>query len=203
MKSNKLTRASVRHTALGAMVIGGLVAVQPAVAKDHTPHVGSVFIIAMENHNFTQPPSQTSPQPIFGNPAAPYMNGLITTGDPRAAQVSFATAYFNSGTGVHPSEPNYVWAEAGSDFGAHTDADPAAANGNTFYDNLNPNVTLLNEDGTTAVLAPLGSPFVRVVVGEDDVLRPNETKFVKLEFQNPSNAAITYSPRLLNVTPAP
>jgi len=56
-------------------------------------------------------------------------------GNPNAAQVSYATAYVNAGTGVHPSEPNYVWAEAGSDFGAHTDADPAAGNGNTFYDN--------------------------------------------------------------------
>ena len=78
----------------------------------------------MENHNFTQPPTQTDPQQILGNPAAPFMNSLITSGNPNAAQVSFATAYFNSGTGVHPSEPNYVWAEAGSDFGVHTDADP-------------------------------------------------------------------------------
>jgi hypothetical protein len=95
--------------------------------------IGTVFVIAMENHNFTQPASQTSPQPILGNPAAPFMNSLITAGNPNAAQVSYARAYFNSGTGVHPSEPNYVWAEAGSDFGVHTDADPDPANGNTFY----------------------------------------------------------------------
>ena len=44
---------------------------------------------------------------------------------------------YNAGTGVHPSEPNYVWAEAGSDFGVHTDADPAPANGNTFYSRSN------------------------------------------------------------------
>ena len=40
------------------------------------------------------------------------------------------------GIGVHPSEPNYVWAEAGSDFGFHSDADPSPANGNTFYDEV-------------------------------------------------------------------
>jgi phosphatidylinositol-3-phosphatase len=34
--------------------------------------------------------------------------------------------------GVHPSEPNYVWAEAGTDFGVRTDADPSAANNNVF-----------------------------------------------------------------------
>ncbi|MFZ0916667.1 MAG: alkaline phosphatase family protein, partial [Candidatus Udaeobacter sp.] len=94
--------------------------------------IRTVFVIAMENHNFTQPPTQTSPQQIFGNPAAPYMNSLITPGDPNAAQVSFATAYYNAGTGVHPSEPNYVWAEAGTDFGVHTDADPSFTTGNIF-----------------------------------------------------------------------
>jgi phosphatidylinositol-3-phosphatase len=94
--------------------------------------IGTVFVIAMENHNFTQPPTQTNPQPILGNPAAPFMNSLITPGDPNAAQVSYATAYFNAGTGVHPSEPSYVWAEAGSDFGVHTDADPNPANNNLY-----------------------------------------------------------------------
>ena len=77
--------------------------------------IGDVFVIAMENHNFTQPPTQTSPQQIFGNPAAPFINSLLTPGNANAAQVSFATAYYNAGTGVHPSEPNYVWTEAGTD----------------------------------------------------------------------------------------
>src|SRR5882672_11904147 len=34
-------------------------------------------------------------------------------------------------------------------------------------DNLSANVTLFNADGTTAVLAPLGSPYVGVPVGGD------------------------------------
>jgi len=38
----------------------------------------------------------------------------------------------NAGIGVHPSEPNYVWAEAGTDFGVHTDAVPLATNHNVF-----------------------------------------------------------------------
>ena len=99
----------------------------------HRTGVGDVFVIAMENHNFTQPTNQANPQPIFGNPAAPYINSLITPGNSNAAQVSFATAYYNAAMNVHPSEPNYVWAEAGTDFGVHTDADPLSANGNTFY----------------------------------------------------------------------
>jgi hypothetical protein len=98
----------------------------------HGSQIGSVFVIAMENHNFTQPNPTNSPQQIQGNPAAPYINSLITPGNPNAAHVSYATAYCNAGVGVHPSEPNYVWAEAGTDFGIHTDADPNPAVSNVF-----------------------------------------------------------------------
>ena len=70
-------------------------------------------------------------------------------------------------------------------------------------DHLNSDVTLVNANGNTAVLAPLGSPYINVPVGSDGALRPSETKTVKLSFLNPNNSAIAYSPRLLNVTPAP
>ena len=70
-------------------------------------------------------------------------------------------------------------------------------------DNLSPSATLLNPDGTTAVLAPLGSPYVSVQVGGDGLLRPHEVKTVHLEFLNPSGDPITYAPRVLDVTPAP
>jgi hypothetical protein len=95
-------------------------------------HIQTVFVIAMENHNFTQPNPASIPQQILGNPAAPYLNSLITPGNPNAAQVSFATRYFNSAIGVHPSQPNYIWAEAGTDFGIQTDADPSMNTGNLF-----------------------------------------------------------------------
>ena len=121
-----------RKAALLASVATGVLCVAQTSPADPPQGIGAVFVIAMENHNFTQPPTQTSPQQILGNPAAPFMNSLLTPGDPNAAQVSYATAYYNSGTGVHPSEPNYVWAEAGTDFGVHTDADPNPANGNVF-----------------------------------------------------------------------
>ena len=114
-----------RSTALLGAMAAVLLAAQPAPAAN-------IFVIAMENHNFTQPDPTNSPQQIFGNPAAPYINSLITPGNPNAAQVSYATAYFNAGKGVHPSEPNYVWAEAGTDFGIHTDAEPRPANHNIF-----------------------------------------------------------------------
>ena len=94
--------------------------------------IGDVFVIAMENHNFTQPNPTSSPQQILGNTAAPYINSLLTPGNANAASVSYAARYYNAGNGVHPSEPNYVWAEAGTDFGVHTDNDPSAGSGNIF-----------------------------------------------------------------------
>jgi phosphatidylinositol-3-phosphatase len=117
-----------RKAALLASVATGVLCVAQTSPANPPQEIRTVFVIAMENHNFTQPPSQTSPQQIFGNAAAPFINSLLTPGNANAAQVSFATAYYNAGTGVHPSEPNYVWAEAGTDFGVHTDNDPGIGN---------------------------------------------------------------------------
>ena len=94
--------------------------------------VGAVFYILLENHNFTQPTSDNSaPHQLFGSPAAPYLNSLITPGHPNARDVSYATAYHNvlatqSGNNphIHPSEPNYLWQEAESNLGVLNDNDP-------------------------------------------------------------------------------
>ncbi|MGH7487197.1 MAG: alkaline phosphatase family protein, partial [bacterium] len=86
--------------------------------------VKTVFVVAMENHNWTQPSTQTSPQPIFQNPAAPFLNGLVDGSSGISEQAAFAKAYVNAGTGVHPSEPNYIWAEAGTNFGVFNDDNP-------------------------------------------------------------------------------
>lgn len=94
--------------------------------------IQTVFVIAMENHNFTQPTPNSGPQQILSNSAAPYINSLISPGHSNAARVSYAVHYYNAGIGVHPSEPSYVWAEAGTDFGVHTDNDPSAGSGNLF-----------------------------------------------------------------------
>jgi hypothetical protein len=94
--------------------------------------IGKIFVIAMENHNFTQPNPTSSPQQIFANSAAPYINSLITPGHANAVQVSYARRYFAAAIGAHPSEANYVWAEAATDFGVHTDADPSVGSGNIF-----------------------------------------------------------------------
>ena len=116
--------------------------------------IKTVFVIAMENHNWTQPANQFTGniQQIFQNPNAPFINSLVN-GTAFAVvndsvvhisdQVSYATAYHNvlatrSGNNphIHPSEPNYLWAEGGTNFGVLNDNDPytGGTNQNTSAD---------------------------------------------------------------------
>jgi uncharacterized protein (TIGR03382 family) len=110
--------------------------------------IGPVFVIAMENHNWTQPGTQTSPGQIFGNSNAPYINSLVTAGNPNAQYVSYASNYQNSGIGIHPSEPNYIWAEAGSNLGVLNDNTPYGAGG-TNQNNPHHLAALMNNAGVS------------------------------------------------------
>jgi hypothetical protein len=125
IRANKIL---LRLAGLGAAG-GFVVCILPGTAP--AGPIKTVFVIAMENHNWTQPASQTSPGQIFGNPAAPYINNLVTPGNPNAAQVSYASNYQNAGVGIHPSEPNYIWSEAGSNLGVFNDNDPFQSPGGT------------------------------------------------------------------------
>jgi len=69
-------------------------------------HIKNVFLIVMENHNWTGDGSLN----IKGNNDAPYINRTLA---PMGAHPS---RYYNP-SGVHPSLPNYLWLEAGTDFG--------------------------------------------------------------------------------------
>ena len=69
-----------------------------------------VFMILMENHNWSD---------IKNNPSAPYINNSLLP------MASHAEQYYNP-PGIHPSEPNYLWLEAGTNFGIYNDADPYA-----------------------------------------------------------------------------
>src|SRR5260370_15685645 len=112
-------------------------------------NIRTVFVIAMENHNWTQPAHQFNGKihQIFQNPNAPFINSLVN-GTATAVingsavqiskQVAYATAYHNvlatpsgNNPSIHPSEPNYIWSEAGTNFGIFTDNDPYAASGPT------------------------------------------------------------------------
>jgi hypothetical protein len=178
-----------RNTAmLSAAVAGVLLAAQPSQA-------GDIFVIAMENHNFTQPNPAASPQQILGNPAAPFINSLLTPGDSNAVQVSYATACYNAGVGVHPSEPNYVWAEAGTDFGVHTDTDPRAASGNTFYDGSSHLTSQLTANGSTLTFWHRNdSPHLTAQLNAAGVSWKNYQEDVQLSVSPTNSASGTNGP---------
>jgi len=129
--------------------------------------IKTVFVIAMENHNWTQPANQFigGIQQIFQNPNAPFINSLVngtafTTVNGSTVdiseQVAYASAYHNvlatpSGNNphIHPSEPNYLWAEAGTNFGVFNDNDPFAAVGGTNQNTTQHLVTFLTQAGKT------------------------------------------------------
>ena len=93
--------------------------------------VKTVFYILLENRNFTNGGDVTGGSVIVGNAAAPYLNSLITPGSATSAQVSYCTSYHHvlstasgANPSIHPSEPNYVWMEAGSNLSKLDDNDP-------------------------------------------------------------------------------
>lgn len=158
--------------------------------------VKKVFVIAMENHNWTQPANQFTGgiQQIYLNPAAPFINSLVdgtawaeVNGVQKhiSEEVSYASAYHNvlatpSGNNphIHPSEPNYLWAEAGTNFGVANDNDPFGTKGN------NQNTTqhlaaLLTNAGRTwksyqedVDLTPNGSRFDNVPLSPNEYTVP-------------------------------
>ena len=114
-----------------APMAGKVTAPEPAALRT-LQQIKTVFVIPLENHDWVQANPEAHPQQIFHNPAAPYVNSLVTPGNSNAVQVSYATRYYNVARGEHPSEPNYVWSEAGTDFSVRTDKDPSPAVGNLF-----------------------------------------------------------------------
>jgi phosphatidylinositol-3-phosphatase len=86
-----------------------------------------VFVILMENHNWST---------IRGSANAPYINNTLL---PLA---SYCDQYYNP-PGIHPSEPNYIWLEAGTNFGIFNDNPPA----NNHQSTTNHFVTQLRNAG--------------------------------------------------------
>ncbi len=72
--------------------------------------VQTVFLIVMENHNWTGNGSAS----IKGNASAPYINQKLLP-------VASHAENYNNPKGNHPSLPNYLWLEAGTNFGIHED----------------------------------------------------------------------------------
>lgn len=68
-----------------------------------------VFIVLLENHNWSS---------IYGSSSAPYINNTLLPIS------SYTTQYYNP-PGIHPSLPNYLWLEAGTNFGISNDNPPS------------------------------------------------------------------------------
>ncbi len=117
------------HRAMAALGLVMLLSGTSACAAHPTgspPHIKTVFLILMENKNWLQ---------IRGNPHAPYINNVLLP------MASHAELYFNPPL-VHPSLPNYLWLEAGTNFGIFND-DPPSVNHQSTTKHL---VTLLQKN---------------------------------------------------------
>ncbi len=88
--------------------------------------VKTVWIIVMENHNWigNNAGAKFGDPDIKGNANAPYINDTLT-------KISaYADGYYNP-PGNHPSQPNYLWLEAGTNFGVLSDTQPGQPQLNT------------------------------------------------------------------------
>jgi hypothetical protein len=106
-----------------ALLILGLVCANAA----SLPPIRTVFVILMENESLSS---------IKGNTDAPYINNVLLP------QASHCEQYYAIG---HPSLPNYLWLEAGTNFGV-ADDNPPSANHQSTANHL---VTLLNNSGVS------------------------------------------------------
>ncbi len=108
----------------------GVDAAKDAPADAPPAHViQTVWVIVEENHNWSS---------IKGSAEAPYINKTLLPMGAHAEQ------YYNP-PGLHPSEPNYLWMEAGDNLGVTDDKDPAS-NHQATKDHL---VTYLDKVGVT------------------------------------------------------
>ena len=71
--------------------------------------IKTVFIILMENHDWST---------ILGSSFCPYINNTLLP------MASYCSDY-NNPPGNHPSEPNYLWLVAGTEFGIQNDNPPS------------------------------------------------------------------------------
>ena len=116
---------------IGVASLGGSIATSSnfTVNSSLLQGIQTVFIILMENHDWSQ---------IKGSASAPFINGTLL---PIA---SHAEQYYNPPS-IHPSLPNYLWLEAGTNFGIANDSDPSVNHQNT----TNHLVSLLNRAGVS------------------------------------------------------
>ena len=98
------------HTlAVSAMDSAGAATSSEAVQVTVSNHIKNVFVIVLENHDWSS---------IKGNSSAPYINDTLLVEGAHADN-------YQTVPGLHPSLPNYIWMEAGSQLGVRDDAEPS------------------------------------------------------------------------------
>ena len=97
----------------------GVLLFAPMASFSQMKKVQTVFVVILENHNWSGNDSGAAfnDPDLDRNPLAPYINGVLKK---RAA---YPSQYFNP-PGNHPSQPNYLWLEAGTNFGVLSDTQP-------------------------------------------------------------------------------
>ena len=101
----------------------------PSIQAGTIPPIQTVFIILLENESWVE---------VEGNTNAPYLNATLLP------MASYCEGYYNV-PNLHPSLPNYIWLEAGTNFGILDDNDPDLDHQNT----TNHLVTLLRNAGVS------------------------------------------------------
>ena len=135
-----------------------------------TGPIQNVFIVLMENNNWAS---------IKGSAQAPFINSLLPLG-------AHAENYKNP-AGIHPSEPNYLWLAAGTNFAITDDNDPSANHQSStahIYNQLEAKGVSWKSyaegiDGTTCPLTASGAPGEYVpkhvaAVFFDDITNTND-----------------------------
>jgi hypothetical protein len=122
------------------------------------PPIKTVFVVLMENHNFSQ---------IKGSASAPYINGTLL---PMGAH---AENYQNV-PGIHPSEPNYIWLESGDNLGITND-DLPSTNHQSTTQHL---VTLLEGAGISWKAYAEGASGTSCPVTNSGLYAPKHVPFV-------------------------
>jgi hypothetical protein len=108
---NSYSAANGAHTlSADAIAANGAVVSSAPIAVTVANHINHVFVILMENHDWSE---------IKGSPSAPYINGTLLV------QGAHAERYMNV-PGLHPSLPNYIWLESGDNQGVWDDGGPSS-----------------------------------------------------------------------------
>ncbi len=103
----------------GILTLTALLVAMPNFAHPQLNKVKTVFVIMMENKNWTGNNAGASfgDPDLKGNKLAPYINGTL-------AKIAAQPLQYYNPPGNHPSQPNYVWLESGSAQGAVSDTQP-------------------------------------------------------------------------------